>query len=229
MKDAMVVALSREARIVNAAARACGTHVTVEISGMGPIRARIAAQRQVAAGATALISVGFAGALRAPLGVGDLLLPREVVASAGRRYATDATMQRDLRDALCPQFRVHQSAMTSVDHVVADVARKGALAHSLNVDAVDMESAAIACVADDAGIPFAVLRVVCDGPLQRIPHCTEGAVDALGRVILARLGIGLALRPWELFDLIRLGSGVARAGCVRGRALRTVFDLQLKR
>ena len=41
---------------------------------------------------------------------------------------------------------------------------KGTLARGFDVDVVDMESAAIARVARDAGLPFAVLRVICDGP-----------------------------------------------------------------
>ena len=222
MNDAMLVALASEARIVNAAARACGVHVTLGVSGMGPILARIAARRQVAAGATSLTSVGFAGALRRSLRIGDLLLPHEVLDSSGQRFGVDGSLHRQLSDALGEQFHVHTGALTSVDRVVAEAAGKTALAR--DADAVDMESAAIARVARDAGLPFAVLRVVCDGPAQRIPRCTEGAVDALGRVIAARLALGLALRPWELLDLLRLGRGVDRAGRILGRALCAVFD-----
>jgi len=222
--DAMLVALTREARIVNAASRACDTSVRLEISGMGLARARVAAQRQVAAGATSLTSVGFAGALRAPLRVGDLTLPREVIDSSGQRFAVDPNMHGQLSRALCAPFHVHQGALASVDHVVDEVVRKGTLARVFDVDAVDMESAAIARVAHDAGLPFAVLRVICDGPRQGIPRCTEGAADARGRVIVARLASALALRPWELLALLRLGTATVRASRVLEHALCTVFD-----
>ena len=224
MNGAMLVALAREARIVNAAARACDTRVRLEISGMGPARARVAAQRQVAAGATSLTSEGFAGALRAPLRVGDLALPREVIDSSGQRFAVDPNMHGQLNRALCAPFHVHQGALAGVDQVVDEVVRKGTLARGFDVDVVDMESAAIARVARDAGLPFAVLRVICDGPLQGIPRCTEGALDAQGRVLVARLTSALALRPWELLGLLRLGVATVRASRVLERALCTVFD-----
>ena len=224
MIDAMLVALAREARIAHAAAHGRVSDVAIEVTGMGPRRARIGAQRQLAAGATSLLSVGFAGALRAPLGVGDLLLPREVVDSVGRRYAADGALHSGLSRVLSARFRTHSGALTSVEHVVAGGAEKNALASAFDVDAVDMESAAIASVARDAGIPFAALRVVCDGSGQRIPLCVEGAVDARGHVIVARLGVGLALRPWELFELVRLASTTAYAGRVLERALRRVLD-----
>jgi adenosylhomocysteine nucleosidase len=224
MSDAMLVALQREAAIVNSAARARHVPVMLEVSGMGPLRARVAAQRQVVAGATSLTSVGFAGALRAPLQVGDLLLPREVIGSSGQRLAVDANVHKRLLGALGALFHIRQGALTSVDYPVGEAARKSALGNALDADAVDMESVAIARVASEAGIPFAVLRVVCDGPQQRIPHCTEGAVDAYGRVIIERMVIGLMVRPWELLDLFRLARGSARASRVLGRALGVVFE-----
>jgi adenosylhomocysteine nucleosidase len=168
--------------------------------------------------------VGFAGALRAPLRVGDLTLPCEVIDSSGQRFAVDPNMHGQLNRALCAPFNVHQGALAGVDHVVDEVARKGTLARGFDVDVVDMESAAIARVARDAGLPFVVLRVVCDGPLQGIPRCIEGAADARGRVIVARLASALALRPWELLGLLRLGAATVRASRVLERALCTVFD-----
>ena len=223
MMDAIQVALPREARIVDAAARARDIGVRLATSGMGLARARIAARMQVAAGAKALTSVGFAGALRTPLRVGGLLLPREVTDASGRHFAVDARTHERFSRALGQRFQIHEGVLGSVDYVVDDVSRKSALARSLDADAVDMESAAIARVAHDAGLPFAVLRVICDGPQQGVARCAEGAVDAHGRILVARLATGLALRPWELWSLLRLGAGTFRATRVLERALYTVF------
>ena len=84
MHEALLVALEREAAAVKSALDVSGVQRAVEISGMGPVRARLAARRQVAAGAEALISVGFAGALRAPVRPGDVVLPREVIGRTRR-------------------------------------------------------------------------------------------------------------------------------------------------
>ena len=224
LTNSILVALSREAQIVKVAIGGRMPEVAIAITGMGPVRARLGAQRQLAAGATVLLSVGFAGALRAPLGVGDLLLSREVVDSTGHRYAADASMHSRLRRSLCAQYRTHDVVLLSAAHVVGSVADKNALGARFDVAVVDMESAVIAAVACDAGVPFAALRVVCDGPSQRIPICTKGALDAGGCVIIARLGSGLVLRPWKLFELGRLGITAAYAGRLLKRTLQCVFD-----
>ncbi|MFT5448411.1 MAG: adenosylhomocysteine nucleosidase [Gammaproteobacteria bacterium] len=224
MHDALLVALEREGAIVTRALRAHGDRAAIEISGMGPVRARLAAQRQVAAGAGALFSVGFAGALRAPVRLGDIVLPREVIDATGNRFTVDTFVHERLNRALSSRFDLRYGALCSVARVVCEPANKHELAEELDADAVDMESAAIGCVARNAGLPFAVLRVVCDGPSQRVPVCATHAVDARGRVIGARLATGLALRPWELFGLISLGVGTTRAAQTLRRAMQTVFD-----
>lgn len=223
MIDAVLVALEREASIVRAAARARHARIALEVSGMGPVRARIAALRQVDAGATSLISVGFAGALRGPLRVGDVLLPHKVFDASGRQYMVDSALHDQLDDAIGARLALRSCALVSTEQVVKSASAKFALAHELDADAVDMESAAVAAVAADARIPFAVLRVVCDGPQQHLPSCTSAALDARGRVIAARLACGLVLRPWESVSLLRLGVSSVHAGRVLARALDCVF------
>ena len=223
MHEALLVALKREAVVVEHALHGGGVHPAIELSGMGSVRARLAARRQVAAGAGALLSVGFAGALRAPGRLGDIVLPREVIDATGNRFSVDSLVHERLNSALSHHFNLRRGVLCSVAHVVCEPDNKHELASQLDADAVDMESAAIACVARDAGLPFAVLRVVCDGPSQRVPLCATHAVDAFGRVIGARLATGLALRPWELFDLISLGAGTWRAAQTLRRAIQTVY------
>lgn len=223
VRETLLVALEREAAIVGRVLPQGGEHPALAISGMGPIRARLAARLQVAAGAGALLSIGFAGALCSCARAGDVVLPRVVIDEAGKRLLVDTSMHQRLERALRGGFRIRCGALCSTAQVLCEATDKRALAGKWDAEAVDMESAAIGGVARDAGLPFAVLRVICDGPSQRIPLCATQSIDARGRILRARLFTGLALRPWELPALIALGVASMRAANTLERAMRAVF------
>lgn len=224
MCETLLVALEREAAIVRQALPKGATHPPLAVSGIGPVRARLAARLQVAAGAGALFSVGFAGALCPPARAGDIVLPRAVIDETGNRLLVDANIHERLSQALNGEFQLRYGTLCSTGQVLREAAGKRALADNLDAETVDMESAAIGCVARDAGLPFAVLRVVCDGPSQGIPFCATQSIDSLGRILGARLTAALALRPWELPALISLGVANMRAANTLRRAMRVVLD-----
>ncbi len=76
-------------------------------------------------------------------------------------------------------------------------ARTGALA-------VDMESFAIAQIALELGLEFAVARVVVDTAADSLPGVVLQATDDRGEVDYRRLAAGLLHRPPELLALLRL-------------------------
>jgi len=69
---------------------------------------------------------------------------------------------------------------------------------------VDMESAAVAAVAQEARVPFVAVRVVADSADILLPNSALNACDEFGRLNFLKLIRGLAGRPNELFPLIRL-------------------------
>lgn len=79
--------------------------------------------------------------------------------------------------------------------------------------AADLESGAVAQAAFDHGLPFAVLRVVCDPADRDLPPAAITALDADGRIRPAALLRSLARYPRQLPALIALGreAGLARA------------------
>src|SRR5215813_906087 len=68
--------------------------------GPGPERAASAATAALASGASALLSFGLAGALRAELEPGDVLLPRRVRSAAGTSFDADPKWHAQLFAAL---------------------------------------------------------------------------------------------------------------------------------
>lgn len=163
-------------------------------SGPGPERAASAATAALASGAGGLLSFGLAGALRAELEPGAVLLPRRVRSAAGDSFDADPEWHAKLAAAvralgLAPAL----DDLLSVPSAITRVADKVAAAAN-GAAAADMESAAIAAVAARAGARFVALRVVVDAAADELPADVERWIDERGE---RRIGPALsaALHP----------------------------------
>ena len=102
-----------------------------------------------------LLSIGWAGALRADIGAGSAHNMAGVIdVRTGERFHCDAGAG-DLWLATSPK--------------VADHAEKRRLASTYGATLVDMEAAAIARLAAMRGIPFYCFKAVSDGLTDRLP------------------------------------------------------------
>jgi adenosylhomocysteine nucleosidase len=161
----VVAALAFEARCFGKPSDGC----LIRLSGIGADNAARAAHALVAAGAGALLSWGVAGALDPDLASGTAVLPTEVLRQ-GRRFATSRLWRERLRSALQGHVRVVAGALLTSDVAVAAVALKASLFRDTQAVAVDMESAAVAEVAADHGLPFVALRVILDTARDSLPE-----------------------------------------------------------
>lgn len=207
-RPGIVAALDWEAAAFSSGA-AGDTAVLVETTGPGPAAAAAGAERLLARGASVLVSWGTAGALTAAV-PGDIVLPRKVRDETGREFDVDA----DLGDSLARAFGriapIHRGAVTSVATPVASVAEKQALARASGAFAVDMESAAIAQVAADAGLPLVVVRVVIDRSDRSIPAAAIAGMDG-PRSRPGRVLGGLLKSPMDAGAMIALALAARRA------------------
>jgi adenosylhomocysteine nucleosidase len=179
-----------------------------EAGGGLPPGAALAAERLVAAGATALVSFGLCGSLDPVLPPGALVIPR-VVLPAGGRFVADPDLSAALGGWSC-------EALLAGDAAAVDRGTKQRLFRTSGAAAIDLESGAVAAAAKRAGIPFAVLRAVCDPAEAGLPPAALAALDADGRVSVWNVARSLLREPSQLPALIALGraAGVARAALV---------------
>ncbi|HZD67087.1 MAG TPA: 4-hydroxy-3-methylbut-2-enyl diphosphate reductase, partial [Acidimicrobiales bacterium] len=148
-------------RVEAAAVRRGAPNAEVVTTGLGPRRARRAADQLGRPGASdrAPAVLGFGGGLQEDLAAGDLVVATEVRGPEGRRHllpSADLVAQTLRRAGLV----VHTGPVVSTDHVVGGVerhelGRSGALA-------VDMESSWLAEALN--GGPAAIVRAVVDTP-----------------------------------------------------------------
>jgi adenosylhomocysteine nucleosidase len=192
-----VVGLAAEARLLSP------LPCPVAIGGGTPAGARAAAERLVAEGATALVSFGLAGGLDPALPTGTLLVPVAVV-SRGIRLAIDPALAAALGG-------VTRQALVAAEEVVATTAAKARLWRGTGCAGVDLESGAVAEVARDRGLAFAVLRAICDPGTRGLPPAALAALDAQGRIAIGRVLAALARHPGQLPALLALAREAATA------------------
>ncbi len=182
-----IVGFGAEARIL------AHTGWRVAMAGGRPERAEALARGMAQDGATLLLSVGTAGGLAPGL-------PPGTVINADGVWTPD-------RVFACAPFAApgRPGLIATVDTVLADARDKRALFERSGALAVDMESVGVARAALDAGIPFAVLRVIADPAERTLPKATLTALDENGGIRLGAVFASILRDPRQIGGLIRVG------------------------
>jgi adenosylhomocysteine nucleosidase len=212
LKVGIIVGLRAEARI------AWDLGGTVEIGGGTRAGAEAAAERLIARGVEALLSFGLAGGLDPALPPGALVIPR-IVRAGGHDLLADAELISRLGGATCEM-------LCDSTQVVADAAAKRALFRTTGAAAVDLESGAVALAAERQGLPFAVLRAVCDPATRTLPPAAMIALDRSGGIRAARVAMSVLRAPAQIPALLALARDAALARRTLIRHLRLVGELQ---
>jgi adenosylhomocysteine nucleosidase len=181
------------------------------VSGMGPIRAARASSALLERGATALLSWGSAGGLASRVSPGNLILPKTIISSNRSFYPVDALWHERLCNRLKDHIDFHTEPLIESSRVVQTPAEKATLFRETGAIGVDMESGAMAAVAQEAGVRFLVVRAVADGAGATIPESALNAVDELGRLNFFKVMQGLAKDPTEFLALVRIARNYRRA------------------
>ena len=221
----IVVALQAEAQALANAAALPGRVLELPgggrlwLAGMGQAAAGQGARALADSGVQALASFGVAGALDDSLRSGVLLCPSHVVDEQGYLFACDPSWS----ERLCQRLTTagvpvrYDQALASLGQTLSDGAAKRAAGQLYLCAAVDLESAAVAAVARERGLPFLALRAIVDEVDDRLPPALQGAIDPWGQARPLALVRALLRRPWLLLRL----PGLARRMGKALKALRT--------
>ena len=209
----IVTALEMERRWIGSK-----NETAIQVGGMGRVRAEAAATRLLNSGASALVSWGIAGGLDPSLEPGTVVVPEVVLGSEGGLLHVDAEWRDRLLARINDRVPTSLGSVLHADEVVALPKDKRELYERWQAAAVDMESAGVARVADDAGVPWLVLRAVADTADRELPMAVTRVSDDSGRLRLGAV-FGLVFRPSLWPALIALG----RANAAAGRSMRRVW------
>ena len=187
-----------------------GENAAIWLCGMGEEAAQEAAEGLKAGGATALMSFGFAGALKSSLRPGDLVLPESI--HAGHSFPVELSWRSRLRQRLPDQLNVAGGVLAASRNLLTSATAKSDLAHTTGACAVDMESGAVAKVAAQAGLPFLAVRAISDPIEFSPPQVLLEAVRPDGSANLVGVLQLLLRRSLSLSTLLRLAAD-SRAAC----------------
>ncbi len=178
--------------------------VRVGIGGATAPGGRRAVDALLAGGATHLLSFGLAGGLDPALRPGTLLVPERVVVG-NRGLRCDSALRARLGEGVA-------SSLLHSDALVSEAGEKQRLFAATGCASVDMESGIVAVAAEAAGLPFAVLRAVCDPAERTLPAAARLPLHPDGRVRVGALANSILHDPWQLPSLVSLGrdAGLAR-------------------
>ena len=191
----IVTGLTAEARLARPLGRALA-------GGGGPEGAEAAAERLAGQGVEGLLSFGLAGGLDPALRAGDIVVPHGV-REGEQLIATDPR--------LSARFGPPGGVLLAGSAVVAEAAEKARLFAMTGAIAIDLESGAVGRVAARHGLPFAVLRAICDPAGRTLPPAALVALDAAGAIGLLRVLASVARHPGQVPALIALGRDAAAA------------------
>lgn len=150
-----------------------------------------------------LLVIGVAGALTPELGVGDVIVARQVLQPDGEPREPSPE-----RLARAVEAGIPAGTVVTTGRLAATPEAKARLAARPGVGApavVDLESAYYAQAADAAGVPWLVLRAVSDTAAESLPTYLERCRDEGGGVHRGWVVLHGLLRPWSLPALLRLG------------------------
>jgi len=173
-------------------------------SGMGQMAAQEGVNRLLHLEVQRLISWGCATSLRADIPSGQLVLPRAILDEQGVQYACDASLLAALDPYRSCRGTVLRELHLGAAPLLRNRQEKEAINPSGLLVSADMESAAVARGARQAGVPFAVVRA---GAVDLYTDQQPGlhyAMDTDGQLSIWRLGVQLTLRPQDLPGLLRL-------------------------
>ena len=201
MNLGFVTGLTAEARLARPLGLVCA-------GGGLPDGAEAAAEWLVEQRVDALVSFGLAGGLDPALRPGDVVVPA-TVRDDNYVYATDPRVSA--------RFGARGGTLLAGAAVVGDAAEKARLFARTGAVAVDLESGAVARVAARHGLPFAVLRAVCDPAHRTLPPAALMALSGRGAIGTWRVLASVARHIRQAPVLIALArdAAVARAALQR--------------
>jgi len=176
-----------------------GVTVIAAASGIGLERARRRACELLdTERPDAALIAGIAGGLGPDLGVGDVIVPAEVVdESGGRPFAPTLAPAAGRLDVAGRLVSARVAATTR--------AAKAELRQRHAADAVDMESAAVAAACAERGTPWLCVRAISDDADAELPAEMLGLTHADGRPRLGAVAAYVLRHPAHAPRLVQLG------------------------
>ncbi|MRR54981.1 MAG: phosphorylase [Deltaproteobacteria bacterium] len=180
-------------------------------SGMGTKRASAATEELISrAQPRLIITAGLGGAVRPGLNVGDLVLAGQVLA-LGEGLTTEIAgianeaLLRVVHESVPGQpFRIVDGTTVTTSVIVNKKLADQQLARDIVNPVLDMETSAVAEIAERKGIPLVAVRAVSDAADEELLFSLDELTDRELNIRIGKVLFTVAKKPRILPQLIRL-------------------------
>jgi adenosylhomocysteine nucleosidase len=154
-----------------------------------------------------LISIGYAGAVQPDLNVGDLVIADTIIEEKKKgKYSPDSGWLNRAKDVPYPEgFKAVVGGLLTVDNVIHDSLSKQKIGENYSVQAVEMETSAIAKVAEEKDIPLLSLRVISDRLDQELLD-SSSFLGSDGEISTLKAGWYVLTHPGSIKSALSLSS-----------------------
>ncbi len=200
----VTAALPWEAKAARAGQAIAGRgRVRIITSGVGPQRARQAAEDAVEQRPDQVISIGVAGGLTNNLRRPSITIPTKIIRqSDGAQFQSDDELRKQIVRLLNQADIFWQSVTSITTPEILFTRPEKREAAETGAEIVQMEDAEWADLCAAAGVPFASIRVVMDALDDDIPN---EVVQWRGKPSALDIAVGAIRRPGLLPELLSLG------------------------
>ncbi len=236
MITGIIVALPEELstltkkKISHGACEFIAENIIVTLSGTGPENALNAALRLLEKGCTRLISWGCAAGLAECLSAGDLCLPKQLITEHRQPVSVHSEWQQKTASLLAELQPVFSGPLLASSSIVSSSRKKKLIRQSSGAIAVDMESTAIATVAEQKKIPCLVIRVIADTVDMDLPTVITKSMDETGQINNKKLALNIISNPLQIPNLIKLGfhfQSAQKKLTIVAKKIREITDLPI--
>jgi adenosylhomocysteine nucleosidase len=206
-------------------AQLSGHEIVIAEAGMGFDNATVAARQLISElSPDLMVSAGFCGGISAELQVGDAVVATGLtIVSENVLEDVPVTIPAIGRVFVSRQAGEGQRVFAGLFATTTTIMQKSRLAAQLPADVpfpvVEMESAAIALLAGENGIPFVGLRTVSDPFDEELGFSLDEFCDERMRIRIPKVLLTIARKPRLIPQLIRLARNSRIAGASLSRAM----------
>ncbi len=181
------------------------------VSGVGYQSSLHATKKLIELNVDGLISWGIAGGICKSIHSGDLILAKAVT-NQEKSYKTSNKWCRKIENyfhnSLC---KILSGDIVSTKKICATSIEKTKLFKETGALAIDMESFAMAEIAETNNLDFIIIRAIADDANLNLPEAVIENIDNFGRLKIVKFIISCLLRPTQINKIILLAKNYRKA------------------
>ncbi len=199
-------------------------------SGMGPTHATAATRLLIdTARPEIIINFGFAGALSPELKVGDIVLASRLLFLHERLFSEQQGLDQKT-NTLCSELLrkgdpsiAHHAAFITTSRISSKKELVRLMPADIQQAVVEMETSAVAQVANKEGIPLIAIRAISDGAGEELGFSLDEFCNRELNLQIWRVLLSVVRKPWIIPQLVRLSRNSRHAGRCLSEAVSRIL------